>query len=158
MQNFYYCPPSNNLWTVEIKVHNTGDTSGISDATKKSTFQRLYKNIIDANKDHFQTVRTIWGVSTTGTEDTSGLGMSEFMQGFETVGNLFMAQSVVINSAGVQDNSTIFSDLSQHGGFIAPGRVINARTYSSLSCSINFLESNWSIMDLIIDPWLAAIA
>lgn len=160
MQNFYYCPPSNNLWTVNINLHNNSQVSGTDSESKSQTFKlvNLYENIISVNKNFKDSIGSLWNISTEGTDDTSGMTIKGFFDGFESVGNIFMAQSVVTQSPDIQDNANIFTDLGLHGGFIAPGRIIQNRNVSSLSCSINFLESNWSILDILIDPWMAAIA
>lgn len=153
MGKFYYCPPSSNLWTVEIKGHSVNNR----DATK-SSLKTLYSMITTVNDAYAKVVHSDWGVDSSIPVKTSGLTMNEFINGFATVGNLFLAQSVKAPSNKITDNGNVFADFSQHGGFLTMPRVINSRQPGQLSCIINFNVGNWDLGDLIIDPWIAALA
>lgn len=153
MQKFYYCPPSNHLWTVEIKSH--GDT------TKNGTYsniKNLYNHIMTVNNAYSKVIRSDWKIDLGNTKETSGCTIEEFLNGFSSLGNLFLAQNIKVTSNKIQDSGSIYNDFSNHGGFLTQPKVIMGRVQNPLQCTINFNVSNWSISDILLDPWIAALA
>lgn len=159
MRNFYYCPPSNNLWTIEFRVHrDTNQTTSNDSYSQSADVQSLYNNIITANQNYRSKIGTDWRVDVSKAKDNSGLTSSGFLRGFSAINNIFLAQEVNVDGNEITDNGVVSNDISQHGGFLTQGRVILSRNSGSLSCSVDFLVSNWSIADILIDPWIAAVA
>lgn len=54
-------------------------------------------------------------------------------------------------------DTSIGQDLVEHGGFLNMGRVFASRA-ANYTCNISFLVSNWSITDILFEPWITAIS
>lgn len=150
MQYFSYCPPSNNLWTVQIKEHSYGTSA---DANNKKSLVSLYSNIISVNNSwrNYQ-FNTGWKT------DVSKLNseIPSYLSGFEGGNYCFLASQVNLTPFEMGVNSSIGQELLEHGGFITMGNVASNKGQGK-TCNISFLVSNWSFTDIVIEPWIAAM-
>ena len=150
MQKFYYAPPSDNLWTVSIRLH-----SGTTVPKEPNSLSSLYNNIINANKKYdTSNVKSKWGINYAPSVKNSP---SSFIEGFSGESRMFLAQTVNFKPYGLTINENAFSSASAAGGFLTFGKVLQSKTGGN-ECNISFLISNWDICEILIDPWIAAIA
>lgn len=56
MEHFYFCPPSDNFWTIKIQEHAYGDDNG------GKTLAGLYANIISVNNSWNDAYITNWRI------------------------------------------------------------------------------------------------
>lgn len=151
--------PSNNLWTVEIKLHNDGKKDKDEDNSKKThEFKNLFENIIKANQTHDQQIGSLWKV-----ESPNGEGSVAKEFGDDFIGKvhdkeigIFLAQGVNYNTHKVQINTDIASQLLPYAGFMAWGMATNGKG-AGQEANIQFLETNWNIGTILFDRWIAAI-
>lgn len=145
--------PSNNLWTVEIRLHNDGKGDD-----KTHEFKDLFANIIQANQTHDEQVGSLWKVESPNGE---GSVAKEFGDGFigkvydKEIG-IFLAQGVTYNTHKVQINTNIADQLLPYAGFMAWGMATNGKA-AGQEANIQFLETNWNIGNILFDRWIAAI-
>lgn len=152
MEHFYFCPPSDNLWTVRIQEHSYGNDGG------GKTLADLYANIISVNNSWNDAYITNWRI----------MMDDEMQKNFQKLyidelggeGNkgdyFFLANNVTLTpfQATIDPNQTRAA--YTHGGFLNQGFVTTGMT-GGRECNISFFETNWSIADLLFDPWIAAI-
>lgn len=150
MGNFYYAPPSDNFWTVDIRLHSRGD-----EGNEKPNLSFLYKNILDANLiyDAYH-VNSNWKVGFKMHIDENK--KRSFISGFEGESGMFLAQSVNFRPYALTINENSFSPGQSSGGFLTFGKIVQSKTGGN-ECNISFLISNWDICEVLIDPWIAAI-
>lgn len=149
MQKFYFAPPSDNLWTVSIRLHSDNLNS------RPDSISQLYQNIILANHVYDnQNVKSKWGI-----EYASKVVNNPNNYIADLAGNskIFLAQSVNFRPYGITINENVFSNGQAAGGFLTFGKVLQSKSGGN-ECNINFLVSNWDICDVLVDPWIAAIA
>lgn len=146
-QNWGYAIPSDNLWVIEIKTHARG-----VDKEEKSSFEQLYSNILAANKAFSaRNKNTIWKISPYGST-------AKFIGGLTAKNiKLFLANEVTYNVNGLSVASGSNGTLQNHGGFLSQGKILNSRS-QDLQAKISFMVTNWDINEILIDPWIAAIA
>ncbi len=150
MQKFYYAPPSDNLWTVSIRLH-----SGSKITKDPSSLSQLYKNIIEANKVYdTSNVTSKWGINYGATVKNSP---QSFIEGFSGENRIFLAQTVNFKPYALTVNENAYSAASAAGGFLTFGKILQSKNGGN-ECNISFLISNWDICEVLIDPWIAAIA
>lgn len=146
LQNFQFCPPSDNLWTVNIDSEGTDFTDGSSLIT-------LYNSIISTNQNWEQMVGTGWKIILPKKQDYS----EKYIQDFLGVQGIFLAQDVNFPPLQTQINQNFFTGGQQHGSFYNFGNVSMSRQ-NNRNLNISFLISNWDIGDILFDPWIAAVA
>lgn len=71
--------------------------------------------------------------------------------------NMFLANDININTNTVSVDSSSASSLNSHGGFITSGKLITSRS-NDLQLQIKFIQTNYSIIELLFDRWIAALA
>lgn len=143
--NWGYAIPSDNLWVIEIKTHRRLDNESAP------SFEQLYKNILSANKKYKQMFTNIlWEV-------TPGKSTSKFITGLTTNIKVFLANDISFATNSNAIVHTADANLQQFGGFLSQGKILQARS-SSLEAKISFLSTNWDINEILIEPWIAAIA
>lgn len=149
MQQFYFAPPSDNLWTVSIRLHSDTLTA------KPNSIVSLYDEICKANKEYDETnVRSNWGINYASKVKSSPYN---YIEDLADSSRLFLAQTVNFRPYGITVNENAFSAGQSAGGFLTFGKILQSKTGGN-ECSISFLISNWDICDVLIDPWIAAIA
>lgn len=151
MKNFYYAPPSDNFWTIDIRLHPRGD-----EGNEKPNLSLLYKNIVEANEGYDKNhVSSNWNINFKVSVDQNR--KSSYISGFEGGSGLFLAQSVNFRPYALTINENSFSSGQASGGFLTFGKIAQSKSGGN-ECNISFLISNWDICDILIDPWIAAIA
>lgn len=150
LEKFYFSPPSDNLWTINIDVEDSGLTDGTSITV-------LFDRIKEVN-DSWRTkvANPMWKINTDSAALTSGNTSKKFIQEFIGAQGVFLAQNVQFSTIQATVNKTIFPIGQQHGGFFNFGSVAQSRP-NNRSLNINFLVSNWDIGDILFDPWIAAV-
>lgn len=152
MEQFYFCPPSDNLWTIRIQEHTYGDND------REKSLATLYSNIISVNRSWNTAYMTNWQVLMDDEmrKDFQKLYINELGGKGEKGDYFFLANNVTINpfQAAIDPNQTRAA--YTHGGFLNQGFVTTGMT-GGRECNISFFETNWSIADLLFDPWIAAI-
>lgn len=149
MKKWQFCPPSTNLWTIEIVEHNDG--SGSSTGYNLSS---LYNNIIKVNKQfnkHFTNSYSILK----DTQNQSAVSTFISSAQHNKIG-LFLATDVSFNANAVTivDKSSSFAE--PFTGWLSYGKIQQGRTHNRAAV-INFYHSNWDINEILFDPWIAAI-
>lgn len=138
--------PSHNLWTVEIQLHNDG-----TDTTHN--LLELYKNIDKANRTYENTVGTNWKI----TAPSTGSFANDFLNRLQTDKTaFFLAQGFNFDTRAININDNVSDFMSQEVGFIKFGTIENGAVYNP-SARIQFIETNWSLSDILFDRWIAAI-
>lgn len=151
LADYKYCPPSDNLWTIEIRQHSYGGGDSAN-----NTLVHLYNAIRTVNDSwRGSTFLTTWEVNMPSDlkQDVDILYLSNFTDEL----GVFLAQDVTVQTFENQFDQSTGMDLVGHGGFLNMGRVFQGRALPN-TCNISFLISNWSISDILIEPWIAAIA
>lgn len=145
-RNWGYAIPSDNLWVIQIKNHNRG----VSKESNPS-FDKLYSAITSVNESYKNAfTNTKWNINV-------GSEANIFFNGFNTEIGLFLASDVThaVNSNLTTDNAN--ADFASHGGFLSQGKILMGRN-NALEAKITFMSTNWDISEILIDPWIAAIA
>lgn len=152
MQYFSYCPPSNNLWTVQIKEHSYGTGA---DADKKKSLVSLYSNIRSVNNSWKKSqFNTSWKIDIDNLDHDNQIG--RYLSSFESGNYCFLASNVNLTPFEMSVNSNTGSELLEHAGFVTMAST-TANKGQGKNCTIAFLVSNWSFSDIVIEPWIAAI-
>lgn len=138
--------PSNNLWTIEIQLHNDG-------SNEKHTLLQLYQNIEKANSRYNSINGTNWKVITSG----NGSFGNDFLNRLQTDKTaFFLAQGISYDTRQVSLNDNSSDFMAQESGFLKFGTIENGVNYSP-TARVQFLETNWSLGDVLFDKWIAAI-
>ena len=147
LQKFEFCPPSDNLWTIEI--------TGQYDNTK---LVGLYDNILSTNKNWSNQVGTRWKINMETAENTSKHNTKrDFMQIFQDdVSGLFLAQNVSFTPMASNVIDKPWSQALNNNMFLNFGNAATGRSESK-NLNISFLISNWDICDILFDPWISAV-
>lgn len=143
IQNFYFAPPSDNLWVVEIK--SIGDNN--------ANLLQLNENIQSVLDAWSKTNCEKWNIEVKNKDDLS----KYFNMVQEGELGIFMAQNINFTPHGIIATESIFPQFQQFGGLIKGTKVVQS-IQATDKLSINFLVSNWDIGDLLFDRWIAAIA
>lgn len=144
MQTFEFAPPSDNLWSVQIKLQSISTPNELSN---------LYSNIIAVNKAWTNKISSKWKINLP--KNTSAL--QSYLSDFSQNAGLFLAQSISFTPLSITSSNNFFGELQNHGGFFNTGNIIQSRQPHS-GLKISFLVSNWDVGDIIFEPWIAAIA
>lgn len=146
LKEWRFNPPSSNLWTIEIQLHNDGSGSNHS-------LLELYKNIDKANRIYDATNGTHWKVFNSGNYNFS----NDFLNRLQTdKGAFFLAHSISFDSRSIDVNDNAADFLGTSTGFVKFGTVENGSRFTP-TCRIQFLETNWAIGDIFFDRWIASI-
>lgn len=146
LTNWEFSPPSSNLWTVDIKLHSAGTGASVH------SLSSLYNNIQKALERFKNTYATKFAVNVNQSKLAKYLTLLQ-----QEKLNIFLANMVTANTYSVSVEDSIAPGISQHGGFITAGKSITGRN-QSLQCSIQFIQSNYEISEILFDQWIAAIA
>lgn len=148
MRDWKFNPPSNNLWTIKIALHNDGKSPN-----GKHSLSELYTNILKVNQGYMETFSSSWDVSIDGSEDPL-FTYIEKLQG-EDIG-LFLATDVSFNANAVSIKDESSPNNTQFTGWLGFGKIQNGRQHNHAG-KIMFYHSNWDIHELLFDLWIAAI-
>lgn len=150
MEQFYFSPPSDNLWTVTIDLtNNIGNTS--------SRLPSLYNNIIAVNNMWNKKVGTSWKINLDAPKNTSKNTAKQFIEEFTGSSGVFLAQDVRFTPLAVNIANEPWTQGTNARSFLNFGMASHGRT-DSKSLKISFLVSNWDIGDILFEPWIAAVA
>jgi hypothetical protein len=157
MTKWQFCPPSSNLWTIEIVEHNDGDSGNSSNHTLES----LYDNIIKVNKQFNTYFSSSYGINalgdTSAAAETANTPAGNFIKSSQVneIGS-FLATDVSFNanSITIVDKASSFSEAFT--GWLSYGKIQQGRVHNRAAV-IKFYRSNWDINELFFDPWIAAI-
>lgn len=150
MQKFYFAPPSDNLWTVEIDLMDSVESN-------TSRLGTLYNAITSANTWWESIVNTKWKIDTSAPQKKGKNTPSDFIEQFCTTSGVFLAQNINFTPHAATITESVFSEAQQHSGFLNFGFVAQNRQINR-SLKISFLVSNWDIGDILFDKWIAAVA
>lgn len=155
LQVFFFGPPSDNLWNIEFFL-STHDENGNNN--EKTDLLQLYNNILSVNQKWKSSHSEAWEVNTKLAKNKSQKTPNDFLSHLSNnqIG-LFLAQRVFFNPFGINYDGNTFGEFSQLGGFYKNSKIVRSRRDDD-SLKINFLISNWDITEILIDPWIAAIA
>lgn len=149
LAHFSYCPPSNNLWTVQVREHNYGN------GEQGKSLVSLYGNIISVNNSwNASTFNSAWKMEMT--DAMRKKVTTEYLSGLEHENYLFLASDVTVHPFETSVNSAMAQDIRAAGGFINMGNTLLQKSQGN-TCNISFLVSNWAVGDILIEPWIAAI-
>ena len=70
---------------------------------------------------------------------------------------IFLAQSISFTPMSLNFDDNAFGEFLQLGGFYKNGKIVKSIKMDD-TLKINFLVSNYDITDILIEPWIAAIA
>lgn len=156
IQHFIFSPPSDNLWNITIQP-STSQNMGDIDLTNQNLVQ-LYNNITKVNETWENHRAEDWKVTTSQAANSSKQTVKDFLRHFcDNELGLFLAQNVSFTPQSINYDNDSFGVLQQQGGFFKNAKVVKSRKNDD-NLKINFLISNWDISEILIDPWIAAIA
>ena len=156
IQIFNFAPPSDNLWNVTIQPSTSQSIGDIN--TSNLNLIQLYKNIEKINKTWEDNRAEEWKVSLKDAQNTSKETPETFLKHFcDDEMGVFLAQKINFTPMSINHDNDSFGIIQQQGGFFKNAKVIKSRK-SDDTIRINFLISNWDISEILIDPWIAAIA
>ena len=153
LQIFQFAPPSDNLWNVSFKLsYYEGQPNN------NNNLLQLYKNILSVNEGWSNWHEEKWKMDLKQIETSSQENVDNFIRHLcsDEIG-VFLAQQINFTPFSVQVDKNPFGELQQFGGFYKNGKIVKGRNDED-SIKINFIISNWDITDLLIEPWIAAIA
>lgn len=117
LADYKYCPPSDNLWTVEIRQHSYGDGN-----SGNNTLVHLYNAIKTVNESwKGSTFITAWDVKIP--DNLKQEVDTSFLSSFASEIGVFLAQDITIPTYENQFDQSTGMDLVAHGGFLNMGRV-----------------------------------
>lgn len=152
LDNWVFCPPSSNLWTIKIEMNDGGN------------LESLYGQILNANSNFTNLYDTKWGVAyenilNNGALDTAKTTLDTtsyvFLLQDGNIG-LFLANQISFDSHAAQINTSP-GEMSNHSGFLTFPMTVMGKGAQDKTLKINFLQTNWDIGEILIDPWIAAI-
>lgn len=146
--NWELCPPSTNLWTVQIKNASNGKAA--------TSFAELYGNILSANSKYSMLVSNLWHVSGIKKEKFDENVKKFFGRVHSNEYGIILCQSVTLPDLSVTAEQS-YGELDNYRGFLMPGHTVNNRTLGK-QVQLSFLGTNYDLKDLFFTPWCAAIA
>lgn len=149
LQNFHFAPPSDNLWTIEFHL---ADRNGSLGQTNNNLLQ-LYTNVLAVNEKWDKLNGKSWSIKPSSNDD----GKKFITKLCESKIGIFLAQNVNFSPLSINYDAAPFGEMQQHGSFFKNAKVVKSRKDDD-SLKIGFLTSNWDIGDILIEPWMAAIA
>ena len=119
---------------------------------------QLYNNITEVNRKWSDTRAEGWGVSVQKALNTSKQTAHDYLSHFtENELGVFLASKINFTPMSINYDGDCFSELQQFGGFYKNAKTVKSRKQDD-TLRINFLISNWDLSEILIDPWIAAIA
>jgi hypothetical protein len=119
---------------------------------------QLWENIKAVNKAWKDTHDEGWIIDMSGAATKSKKTPEDFLQHLcNTQIGVFLAQRVNFSPIGINFDGNTFGEAAQLGGFFKNAKIVKGRNDSD-KLNISFLVSNWDIGEILIDPWIAAIA
>lgn len=143
--------PANNLWTVEINLHNDGS----ADKQGEHTFKELYAEICAANRGFDEQIGGFWKIESPNDNPDKDFNES-FIGKMDGIDGVFLAQGVKFTPHKAQINTDVATQLVPYSGFMTWGMVTNGKVHG-YEANIQFLETNWNIGEILFDKWIAAI-
>lgn len=160
IQLFLFSPPSDNLWNVTFELSTFDIDSNPSKLQNyNKSINQLYQNILAVNSKWSEVNAEPWAVNMGNVKTTSKKSVQEDYLGHfanDSIG-VFLAQRVGFTPISLNIDGNPFGEIQQHGGFYKNGKVVKSRNDTD-RLKINFLISNWDITEVLIEPWIAAIA
>lgn len=153
LQNFYFSPPSDNLWVIKIPHLQNLWTHIVSNVLPSWNFGAKWKIKVKDSKEPGDKKTNLASNVHTYSEGTNRF-VNQLSE--ENMG-LFLAQNIDFTPFTLQTTNSWFTEAQQHSGFLNFGNIVNARNNTN-SLKVAFLISNWDITDLIIEPWIAAVS
>lgn len=138
-----YCLPSDNLWTINFLLAPREDNA-------TGSFSTLYSNIVAVNNQYDSMYSPLWKINTS-IKDIDFITNSQD----PNIG-MFLASLVQFNGNEVQISDTKNETMVPHSGWASYGKTANGRTHGH-GAKIRFLKSNWDISEIFFDRWIAAI-
>lgn len=164
LQEFFFSPPSDNLWDVKIEqsmiLHDGDKTQNDKNSIKphNGNLLQLYQDIKAVNNTWKNTHEESWGIDMSGAATKSKKTPEDFINDLcNTEIGVFLAQRVNFSPIGINFDGNTFGEAAQLGGFFKNAKIVKSRNDSD-KLNISFLVSNWDIGEILIDPWIAAIA
>lgn len=158
LQIFQFSPPSDNLWNVEITLSDRSGGVGSQVVADNKNLLQLYYNILSVNNNWSNNNDERWKIDMTQVKNTSMTNIDDYIRSFCSSGlGIFLAQQVQFTPFSINADAAPFGELQQHGSFFKNGKAVKSRKDDD-NLKINFLVSNWDIGDILIEPWMAAIA
>ena len=161
LQEFFFSPPSDNLWNVEISLSTysfDGDKSKAPASAKQTSLLQLYTNIEAVNDTWNKLNAEGWKIDVSPARNKSKKTPQDFLRHLcDSQIGVFLAQRVNFNPITLNIDTNPFGEIKQHGGFYKNAKVIKSREDDD-KLRINFLVSNWDITEILIDPWIAAMS
>ena len=151
MQNFFFRPPSDNLWTINIDSESSPENTNPNQPYR--SLASLYDAIIATNNNWSSMVNTGWKIKLNETYTKC----KNYIEHFENEHGIFLAQDVSFSPIQTLVNTNFFTGGQQHGSFYNFGNISQSRP-NNRNLNISFLVSNWDIGDVLFDPWIAAVA
>lgn len=155
LREFYFAPPSNNLWTAEFRVSSGG--AGTDSISKGGTVE-LWNNIRTAIANYGGYIGTNWSLDTASVQSDNN--PAAYFSHFEGGNRMFLCNAVQLPAFGLNAQAGAGgSEITPYAGFlnVSPAKAVLGRTPPA-QFSISFLDTNWSVLDLFIMPWIAAVA
>ena len=140
-----FCPPSDNLWTVSFTLSSQGST------ISNNSLETLYKNILDVNRRHNNIFGTRWKVDAPESEITAFVKSTQD----SSIGS-FLATDINFSSNAINVQNEASPTNVQYSGWLTYGKVQNGRDHTH-KINITFNKTNWNINELFFDKWIAAI-
>lgn len=155
LQTFAFAPPSDNLWLVEITLADRKSATPLqSQSLDNKNLLQLYKNIITVNEKWDSLNGESWKI----THSELLTKTDDFIKALcESDLKFFLAQTANFTPLSINYDNQPFAELQQHGSFFKNGKTVKSRKDDD-QLKIGFLSSNWDIGDILIEPWMAAIA
>lgn len=149
MTKWQFCPPSNNLWTVEIVEHKESDGN-----TMGASLSSLYSNIIKVNDQFSMHFTNSYGILKN--KENPDVVKNFITSAQHNQIGLFLATDISFNSNAVTivDKASNFAE--PFTGWLSYGKIQQGRTHNRAAV-IKFYQSNWDINEVLFDPWIAAI-
>ena len=148
-----FCPPSNNLWTIQITLHNAGENTTGNNIGH--TFKKLYKNILTVNNEYQSTYNTSYRVGVK--NDAGGESLLKYIESLQDneIG-LFLATDLSFNANSIQIRDQQSQQNIPYSGWLSYGKTLTGRDHAHTG-KIKFYGTNWNMNELFIDKWIAAI-
>lgn len=154
IQIFAFAPPSDNIWDIKIELSDQQDSTGAYNTGDRS-LSELYYNIKKVNETwNNNRAFTTWAINIPENLENAESYITSLSK--EQLG-IFLAQNVNFTPFSINYDGAAFGELQQHGSFYKNAKVVKSRKDDD-TLKISFLVSNWDIGDILIEPWMAAIA
>ena len=143
-KNWSFCPPSNNLWTITFLAASYGNVNAMG------TLYELYSNIVKVNQSYDAIYSPLWRI-------TSPNGVDTYMStAQDSEIGLFLANEINFNGNSINIADSQSNSMHQYTGWASYGKTQTGRNHNH-AAKIKFAETNWDLIDIFIDRWIAAI-